>query len=564
MVAEAKAKAQSIAANARASALSARPPAPLSSRPAPPPSRPPPSRPGPPASKPPPPPASASKPPPPPPSASQNLASARVEAIKARLALQKEANLNSSPSSRESSKFGSGLNTAIHPLLLGSDLTAIGSLSKPSSSNNNQGNGGSHNNWKSGSKKGAAAAQSRVEIKPVSNIYYDENLEVAGSARREAQRRRGLVFNPHGKFIEKANELRRQAEQAELERQQEEERQRNSHKIEGVETDAVANEKAIRPEMPPAVEWWDEALLQEDSSGRKTYATSEINPKPITIYIQHPIPIPAPWEKYQPKEIKYHLTKKEMKRLRKNTRAEKHKEKQDRIRLGLDPAPPPKVKLSNLMSVLTNEAIKDPTQVELKVKRDIAQRAEDHNTMNQERKLTAEQRHEKIQKKLEADKDKHGIYCAAFKIKYLGDPKHKYKVNVVAQQKALTGITIFNPNFNLVVVEGGYHAVKYYRNLMLNRVKWTEMAPLREQPDDLANDKPAVASEAVNGSTSATPDPSVDMATNKCSLIWMGELKTHNFNRWSVRSTETEQEAKDILARYNASHFWVEAHALNE
>ncbi|KAF7500107.1 hypothetical protein DV113_001831 [Geotrichum candidum] len=573
MVAEAKAKAQSIAANARASALSARPPAPPSSRPSlpasarptPPPPRPPASRPGPPSSKPPPPPASSSKPPPPP--ASQ--ASARVEAIKARLALQKEASLKPQPSSRESSKFGSGLNTAIHPLLLGSDPTAIGSLSKPSSSSNsssNQGNGGNHSNWKNGSKKGSAPTPARVEIKPVSNIYYDENLEVVVSTRREAQRRRGLVFNPHGKFIEKANELRRQAEQAELERQKEEERQRNSHKIEGVETDAVANEKAIRPEMPPTVEWWDEALLQEDSTGRKTYATSEINTKPITIYIQHPVPIPAPWEKYQPKEIKYHLTKKEMKRLRKNTRAEKHKEKQDRIRLGLDPAPPPKIKLSNLMSVLTNEAIKDPTQVELKVKRDIAQRAEDHNTMNQERKLTAEQRHEKIQKKLEADKEKHGIYCAAFKIKYLGDPKHKYKVNVVAQQKGLTGITVFNPSFNLVVVEGGYHAVKYYKNLMLNRIKWTEKAPPREQPDDLTNDKPAIASEAASahGSTSDTPEPPVDMSTNKCLLIWMGELKSNNFNRWSVRSTETEQEAKDILTRYNASHFWVEAHALSD
>lgn len=486
------------------------------------------------------------------------------------MALQKETNLTSQSGRIETTKFGSGLKTAIHPLLLGSDPTAIGSLSKPSntnnSNNNNYGNGGSASNWKSGPKKGTAAAQSRVEIKPVSNIYYDENLEVARSARREAQQRRGLVFNPHGKFIEKANELRRQAEQAELERQQEEERQRNSHKIEGIETDAIANEKSIRPEMPPAVEWWDEGLLQEDSTGRKTYATSKINTTPITIYIQHPVPIPAPWEKYQPKEIKYHLTKKEMKRLRKNTRAEKHKEKQDRIRLGLDPAPPPKVKLSNLMSVLTNEAIKDPTQVELKVKRDIAQRAKEHHTMNQERKLTTEQRHEKIQNKLEADKDKHGIYCAAFKIKYLSDPKHKYKVNVVAQQKALTGITVFNPSFNLVVVEGGYHAIKYYKNLMLNRIRWTEKAPPRDQSDNLTTDKPMAVLEVggIDDEATTTPELSVDLATNKCLLIWMGEIKANNFNRWSVRSTETEQEAKDILTRYNASHFWVEAHALDD
>ena len=53
----------------------------------------------------------------------------------------------------------------------------------------------------------------------------------------------------------------------------------------------------------------------------------------------------------------------------KNERQLKQQEKQDRIKLGLDPPPPPKVKLSNLMNVLTNESIKDPTAVENRVKR---------------------------------------------------------------------------------------------------------------------------------------------------------------------------------------------------
>lgn len=445
-----------------------------------------------------------------------------------------------------------GLNTAIHPLLLGAETGA--SIKSGGNSKASTAKPAFHSN----NKYISTAVE---EPKPKNNPYFDAKLQ-SKESKRDALRKRGLVFNPKGKFIEKANELRREAERIETEKRIEEERLRNSHKIEGVETDAISNEKQIRPEMPPAVEWWDEGLLHDNGSDDKKSYDASINFEPITIYIQHPVPIPAPWEKYQPKDTKIYLTKKETKRLRKNTRAERHKEKQDRIRLGLDPAPPPKVKLSNLMSVLTNEAIKDPTLVEMKVKQDIAQRAQQHVEMNQDRKLTPEQRHEKTLKKLEEDKDKHGIFCAAFKVRYLGDNKHKYKVNVVAQQKALTGITIFNPTFNLVIVEGGYHAVKYYTNLMMRRIAWTEKAPPREM--DISEDQttPKDSTESAEGTPVPKPEPVVDMSRNKCSLVWTGQIKANSFKRWSSKSTETEQEAKDILMRYNAAHFWVEAHSM--
>ena len=553
MIAEAKAKAQAIAAKARAarSGLSFQPP--------------------------PPPPSSGAgaplKPSPPPPTTS------KVEAIRSRIAAQKEKSIGHRNNSALQTSLppvhgtlGIGLNTAIHPLLLGSDTgsSTVGTKSGGRKDQKNNASSAAKLSFPTNNKYLAAIP---TEAKTGNNPYFDEKLQASHESKREALRRRGLVFNAKGKFIEKANEIRREAEQAELEKRMEEERLKNSHKIEGVETDAIANEKQIRPEMPPMVEWWDEGLLLESTDEGKSYESSGINFEPITIYIQHPVPIPAPWEKYQPKETKFHLTKKETKRLRKNTRAERHKEKQDRIRLGLDPAPPPKVKLSNLMSVLTNEAIKDPTLVEIKVKKDIAQRAQQHVDMNQERKLTQEQRYEKILQKLEQDKEKHGIYSAAFKIRFLGDPKHKYKVNIVAQQKSLTGITIFNPKFNLVIVEGGYHAVKYYMNLMTRRIKWTEKAPPREDPDNSPNPPDSSTSErngkdnGEEGADHTTPElvqPVIDMSTNKCTMIWMGQIKTNSFNRWSVRSTETEQEAKDILARYNASHFWVEAHSLED
>ena len=107
-------------------------------------------------------------------------------------------------------------------------------------------------------------------------------------------------------------------------------------------------------------------------------------------------------------------------------------DKRDRIRMGLIPPDPPKgarsypslfakvkltaliVRLANLMKVLTSDAVQDPTRVEARVRREVAMRKHTHEKMNAERKLTDEQRREKIEnKKLDAEKS--GIYGAIFK-----------------------------------------------------------------------------------------------------------------------------------------------------
>ena len=86
------------------------------------------------------------------------------------------------------------------------------------------------------------------------------------------------------------------------------------------------------------------------------------------------------------------LTKKERKKLRRQNRREAWKEKQDKIRLGLLPLDEAKVKMSNLMRVLGNEAVLDPTKVEATVREQMAKRLANHEKMNAERKLTPEQR----------------------------------------------------------------------------------------------------------------------------------------------------------------------------
>jgi U4/U6 small nuclear ribonucleoprotein PRP3 len=69
------------------------------------------------------------------------------------------------------------------------------------------------------------------------------------------------------------------------------------------------------------------------------------------------------------------------------------------------------VKMSNLMRVLTNEAIQDPTKAEAQVRREMQRRQETHIKTNEERKLTEEQRKAKRQKKLTEDAKKGTIVC---------------------------------------------------------------------------------------------------------------------------------------------------------
>ncbi|MCO5595533.1 hypothetical protein L7F22_049578 [Adiantum nelumboides] len=110
--------------------------------------------------------------------------------------------------------------------------------------------------------------------------------------------------------------------------------------------------------------------------------------------------------------------------MRKQRRLAEQEDKRDRIKMGLLPPDPPKgescflkepfeaytdfrsVKLSNLMRVLTSEAVADPTKVEAQVRREVAARKDKHERTNEENKLTPEERHAKLLAKQQSDEAK--------------------------------------------------------------------------------------------------------------------------------------------------------------
>lgn len=65
---------------------------------------------------------------------------------------------------------------------------------------------------------------------------------------------------------------------------------------------------------PPEAEWWDATLLPDKTYNDLTYGFSYLyihtDDSPISLYIQHPIPIPAPGDKNKLELKPLMLTKK--------------------------------------------------------------------------------------------------------------------------------------------------------------------------------------------------------------------------------------------------------------
>lgn len=334
-----------------------------------------------------------------------------------------------------------------------------------------------------------------------------------------------LKFNKQGKFIAQGEKLREK-----LKVEAEEKQKHEELKQKGLLPDHNLGEELYKPEQSPSIEWWDKPYLKDNNYSRigdESRVVLDNDDQPVTFYIQHPALDTSNAENYNEMKPMY-LTKKERKRIRRNDRQIRHQEKQDRIKLGLDPPPPPKVKLSNLMNVLTNEAIKDPTAVEKRVKQEMQERINKHMAENESRKLTKEERHEKLLTKQEKDLNK-GVFTTVYKINKLTNPKHLFKLDISAKEENLYGICLKNPRFNIVIVEGGEKSINQYKKLMMNRIKWTQ-SPLQGSTEDLSQ--------------------------NKCELIWEGAIQELNFQKWSIMHSRNDEEALNVLKKFHLEKYW--------
>ncbi|KAK1948446.1 U4/U6 small nuclear ribonucleoprotein Prp3 [Phytophthora citrophthora] len=356
----------------------------------------------------------------------------------------------------------------------------------------------------------------------------------------------------------------------------------DDEQVKKMEVDSV--EVPSKPEMStPDVEWWDVEYLPKDkramvdkfgfikSKARKenpnatvTYADMKLKYCGTAHVIEHPVRLNLiVRHDNKPVAVPLMLTAAERKKIRRQNRADREKEKQDKIALGLLPPPEPKVKLSNMMRVLSEQAVADPSAIERKVREQIAQREKNHEMRNLARKLTPEERREKKLRKIKEDAagDIHValfkyVLCALFvamfhdratnsikllllkRVPDLSNPQHRFKVDVNAQQYHLTGGVLLckDSDINMVVVEGGKKAIKQYTKLMMRRIDWNGAREAEHESD--------------------SEDEDTAKRGNGCLLVWQGVVARKAFNNFRFQECRTTVTARKVMEAKNVAHYW--------
>ncbi|KAL7393009.1 hypothetical protein ABVT39_005340 [Epinephelus coioides] len=361
-----------------------------------------------------------------------------------------------------------------------------------------------------------------------STSYFDQRVFITPAQRP----RRAFKFHDQGRFEKIAQRIRTKAQ---LERLQNEIAQ--AAKKTGIQASTklalIAPKKELGEGEVPHMEWWDSYILANNMDISPETDFDNVELFGVTNLVEHPAQMSPPVDTDKPVTLGVYLTKKEQKKLRRQTRREGQKELQEKVRLGLMPPPEPKVRISNLMRVLGTEAVQDPTKVEAHVRAQMAKRQKAHEEANAARKLTAEQRKEKKVKKLKEDLTD-GVHIAVYRIRNLQNPAKKFKVEANANQLYLTGTVVLHKDVNLVVVEGGPKSQKKFKRLMLHRIKWEEHNSKRDDPDGDDDTK----------------------RNNKCWLIWNGTAKERSFGEMKFKQCPTENMAREHFKKHGTEHYW--------
>ncbi|SOV81731.1 U4/U6 small nuclear ribonucleoprotein PRP3, putative [Plasmodium reichenowi] len=292
-----------------------------------------------------------------------------------------------------------------------------------------------------------------------------------------------------------------------------------------------------------------------------------INLNCIKHYIEHPVSLNED-ENYDDDKYLIHmfLTPQERKKLRKRKRQEKEREKQDKIRIGLMPPPPPKMKLSNLMRVMGDSALTQPSRTEYAVRKQMKERELKHFEDNQKRKLKPEERSKKKMNKWKSNSDEENDVLLIY-ITNLSNKKHIFKIDINAQQLHLTGVCFMTVLYNFIIVEGKHVSIERYKRLIFRRIKWNEDVYDDEENQNqeshiintnVQHEQNEQELYTVNNSITMNNDNNNNTYNqhSQCSLIWNGVVKRKNFKNWKMIVAKTEMEVTDYLSQHDALHYY--------
>lgn len=358
------------------------------------------------------------------------------------------------------------------------------------------------------------------------------------------RKRRGLNFCEPGTFVAQGEQLRKKARLEALQKRIAATAAKTgiaeAAKLANLSTNKVIDsEKKQAPaesadEDVPEVEWWDKPILKNRSLDdiMRTNAQPEDLFDGITNLVEHPPIKKPPGPDPSKAQVPIFLTKKERKKLRRQNRKNLELEKQEQIKLGLMPKPEPKLKRSNVMYALGNEALVNPSAVEMMVREQEEKRKQAHIEHNEAKKLTLEEKRAKKLRKVQEDLTTVGIWVSVFRVLTMNSQSHIFKVTQNARQLTMTGVLAIHKDINLVVVEGGPKQQRKFKHLMMDRIKWEE--------------DPILKSE-----NSTNP-----IGTNQCSLIWEGQINRRSFRGFKVEKINDSSEMRKFFQQHRVEQYW--------
>uniref|UniRef100_A0AAV2MCH9 U4/U6 small nuclear ribonucleoprotein Prp3 n=1 Tax=Knipowitschia caucasica TaxID=637954 RepID=A0AAV2MCH9_KNICA len=297
------------------------------------------------------------------------------------------------------------------------------------------------------------------------STFFDNRVLVAPAQRI----RKGFKFHEQGRFEKIAQRIRTKAQ---LEKLQNEIAQ--AARKTGIQASTklalIAPKKELGEGEVPHIEWWDSYILPTNKEYASQTKFEELELFGVTNLVEHPAQIKPPVDMDKAVTLGVYLTKKEQKKLRRQTRREGQKEVQERVRLGLMPPPEPKVRISNLMRVLGTRQSRTPQRLKRTFRAQMAKRQKAHEEAN----------------------------AALYRIRNLHNPAKKFKVEANANQLYLTGTVVMHKD--------SPKSQKKFKRLMMHRIKWVELSSKRDDRDDDDTKR-----------------------NNKCWLIWEGTAKERSF-----------------------------------
>ncbi len=203
------------------------------------------------------------------------------------------------------------------------------------------------------------------------------------------------------------------------------------------------------------------------------------------------------------------------------------------------------------MRVLGSKAIQDPTKAESIVQKAYRERMTKMLKDNESRKLTKQQRNEKIRKKIEKSLAKE---CQVLLVKLSEFPSKKqlYKIRTNAKQLYLCGFIGGHENneTKMIYVEGCELAISKFKKLISKRIDWSK------EVDNEESDSNNNINDTENNNNTNTNNISKRKIEIKCEILWQGLTKNKVFKRFKPFKAKNENEFRKFLHEKKLECFW--------